>query len=120
MFGIGWFEVVVVFLLALLVFGPKRLPEIGKALGRTLRLFKEATREVQESMSDVREEFKQEFDEVQKTGTEFKQHLLEDLSSGEPPDEPASLDESGDDRGDEDDPSSPPSPPADSQSPYAG
>ncbi len=41
MFGLGWPEVAVIAGLALLVFGPKKIPEIGKALGRTLRSFKE-------------------------------------------------------------------------------
>ena len=41
MFGLGWPEVAVIAGLALIVFGPKKIPEIGKALGRTLRGFKE-------------------------------------------------------------------------------
>ena len=41
MFGLGWPEVVVIGLVAVLVFGPKKIPEIGGALGKTLRGFKE-------------------------------------------------------------------------------
>jgi sec-independent protein translocase protein TatA len=41
MFGLGWPEVAVIGLVGILIFGPKRIPEMGKALGKTLRGFKE-------------------------------------------------------------------------------
>lgn len=41
MFGLGLPEVVVIGLVAALIFGPKKIPEIGGALGKTLRGFKE-------------------------------------------------------------------------------
>ena len=40
MFGIGWQEVLVILLLALLLFGAKRLPEIAKSLGKSVQEFK--------------------------------------------------------------------------------
>lgn len=44
--GIHWTELVVVGFVALLIFGPKRLPEIGGAVGRTYREFKKSLGEV--------------------------------------------------------------------------
>jgi sec-independent protein translocase protein TatA len=41
MFNIGWTEVVIVLGVALVIFGPKKIPELGAALGKTLRGFKE-------------------------------------------------------------------------------
>jgi sec-independent protein translocase protein TatA len=41
MFGLGWPEVVIIAIVALVVFGPKKIPELGNALGKTLRGFKE-------------------------------------------------------------------------------
>jgi sec-independent protein translocase protein TatA len=41
MFGLGWPEVVVIGIIAALVFGPKKIPELGGALGKTLKGFKE-------------------------------------------------------------------------------
>ena len=41
MFGLGWLEVGVIAIVALLVFGPKKIPELGSALGKTLKGFKE-------------------------------------------------------------------------------
>lgn len=46
MFNIGPMELIVILVLALIVFGPKRLPEIGKTVGKGLREFQKATREV--------------------------------------------------------------------------
>lgn len=40
MFGLGWQEVVVILLLALLLFGAKRLPGIAKSLGKSVQEFK--------------------------------------------------------------------------------
>jgi sec-independent protein translocase protein TatA len=41
MFNLGWTEVVIVLVVALLIFGPKKIPELGSTLGKTLRGFKE-------------------------------------------------------------------------------
>jgi len=41
MFGLGWPEVVIIAVVGVVIFGPKRIPEIGGALGKTLRGFKE-------------------------------------------------------------------------------
>jgi sec-independent protein translocase protein TatA len=40
MFNIGWTEVILVLGVGLLIFGPKKIPELGSALGKTLRDFK--------------------------------------------------------------------------------
>jgi len=40
MFNIGWTEVILVLGVGLLIFGPKKIPELGNALGKTLRSFK--------------------------------------------------------------------------------
>ena len=41
MFGLGVPEVAVIALVAVLIFGPKKIPEIGSALGKTIKGFKE-------------------------------------------------------------------------------
>ncbi|MFM7237184.1 MAG: TatA/E family twin arginine-targeting protein translocase [Cyanobium sp.] len=56
-FGIGLPEMAVIAAIALLVFGPKRLPEMGKTLGRTLKGFQSASQEFeQEFRSALRTE----------------------------------------------------------------
>ncbi|XLQ12366.1 MAG: twin-arginine translocase TatA/TatE family subunit [cyanobacterium endosymbiont of Epithemia adnata isolate EadnSB Bon19] len=41
MFGLGWTEVVVIIGVALLIFGPNKIPKIGSTLGKPLRGFKD-------------------------------------------------------------------------------
>lgn len=48
MFGLGWLEVGVIALAAMLIFGPKKIPELGSALGKTLRGFKEELKNEQD------------------------------------------------------------------------
>ncbi len=46
MFGLGWPEIVIIAVVVLLIFGPKKIPEFGAALGKTLRGFKEERQEI--------------------------------------------------------------------------
>jgi TatA/E family protein of Tat protein translocase len=54
MFGIGPTELVVILVVALLVLGPKRLPEIARALGRGLAEFRKATADVTSELDEAR------------------------------------------------------------------
>jgi TatA/E family protein of Tat protein translocase len=47
MFGLGMGELLVILAVALLVFGPQRLPELASGLGRAIREFRRATRDLQ-------------------------------------------------------------------------
>ena len=49
MFGIGTFELIAIFIVALLVVGPKKLPELARALGRGFSEFKKAVNEVRDT-----------------------------------------------------------------------
>ena len=52
MFGIGFPELVVIVVLALLVLGPQRLPELARALGRGVAGLKRATQDLKDEMDD--------------------------------------------------------------------
>jgi TatA/E family protein of Tat protein translocase len=63
MFGIGMPELIVILVIALIVIGPKKLPDLAKSLGRAMGEFKKATRELKQAMdvdsemSDVKNAF---------------------------------------------------------------
>lgn len=48
MFNLGWVEIGVICMVALLIFGPKKIPELGGTFGKTLRNFKEGMTEANE------------------------------------------------------------------------
>jgi sec-independent protein translocase protein TatA len=48
--GLGMWEIVLIFLVVLLLFGAKRLPEIGSSLGKGIREFKGSLREIESEM----------------------------------------------------------------------
>lgn len=50
--NIGIPSMILIFVIALIVFGPKKLPEIGKAAGQTLKEFKNSTNELMSDEAD--------------------------------------------------------------------
>jgi sec-independent protein translocase protein TatA len=55
MFGMGPTEMILILLVALLLFGAKRIPEIAQGLGKGITEFKRAVRDVQVEIEDVAE-----------------------------------------------------------------
>jgi sec-independent protein translocase protein TatA len=72
-FGIGLPEMALIFILALLIFGPKKLPEIGRSLGKAIRGFQDASNEFQT-------EFKREAEQIEKAVKQPMEAKLEEPS----------------------------------------
>jgi Tat protein translocase TatB subunit len=69
MFDIGMQELIVVFIVVLLVFGPKRAPELGRTLGKALAEFKKSLQDVKKQ---VETEFKESTSEIQEARKSFE------------------------------------------------
>ena len=55
MFGLGAQELIVILLIALVLFGGAKIPELGRSLGQAIREFKKATREVTDEIQNAGE-----------------------------------------------------------------
>lgn len=75
-FGIGLPEMALILVIALLIFGPKKLPEIGSSLGKAIRSFQDASREFEN-------EFKRESNKAQSNESVKMNAQLEPSSSEE-------------------------------------
>jgi len=90
MLNIGFSEVVIIFLVALIVLGPEKLPELGKFLGRLSLELKKSIAEIKkelelEELEEEIEEAKKEIEEIKKESTKvienpIKSHEKNNLS----------------------------------------
>jgi sec-independent protein translocase protein TatA len=78
--SLGMQEIIVIFVIALIVFGPRKLPELGKSLGKGLAEFKRASNELKQTWEDeVRlDKEKEQVSEILKDSTISKSDILGD------------------------------------------
>jgi len=60
MFGLGWQELLIILGIALVIFGPSKLPELGKSLGQAISGFREGT-------SKAKDAAKKEIEDIKRT-----------------------------------------------------
>jgi len=71
-FGIGPMEIILILIIGLIIFGPGKLPQIGRDLGKALRSFKKAATDLTAEMSKELEEEKKE---INSDTTQIKQQI---------------------------------------------
>jgi len=77
MWNLGFPELLIIFVVALVIFGPRKLPELGRSMGKGLSEFKRASNELKRTWEDEVEAVKHEVDvqkeELNKIGTDLDQ-----------------------------------------------
>src|SRR5437870_8631661 len=76
---LGFSEMLVIFIVALLVFGPKKLPELGKSLGKGIREFRKATDELKSSWDEQVKDIQAPLNDVKKDIHEMGKDLQGDF-----------------------------------------
>jgi sec-independent protein translocase protein TatA len=83
MFGsIGMPELVIILVIALIIFGPRKLPELGRSLGRSIGEFKKASNELRSTLED---EIRVEEQREQRSAMRAEQNSAMAAASGTPP-----------------------------------
>jgi len=81
--SLGMQEIIIIFVLALIVFGPRKLPELGKTIGKGLAEFKRASNELKATWEDeVRlDKEKEEVSQILKDSTVNPTAIVEDIKT---------------------------------------
>lgn len=69
---LGWQETVAIFILALLLFGPKKLPELGRTLGKALTEFRRASNELKSTFEREMKSLEQETAPIKQAASEYQ------------------------------------------------
>ncbi len=81
--SLGYQEIIIIFILALIIFGPRKLPELGKTIGKGLAEFKKASNELKQTWEEeVRlDKEKEALTDIVKDSTINPSEILSDNSS---------------------------------------
>jgi TatA/E family protein of Tat protein translocase len=95
MFGpIGMQELIIIFIIALIVFGPRKLPELGKSLGKSIAEFKRASNELRNTLEEeirveeTRREIMEPIENLRKEATSLVKEAEASATASDRTDEP--------------------------------
>lgn len=75
MFSLGWQETAAIFIIALLLFGPKKLPELGKNVAKALGEFRRASSELKYTWDQQMRELERETQEVKEASAQIESEI---------------------------------------------
>jgi sec-independent protein translocase protein TatA len=80
--SLGMQEIIIIFVIALIVFGPRKLPELGKTIGKSLAEFKKASNELKQTWEEEvqLDKEKQALNEIVADSTIKPAEILNDIS----------------------------------------
>ncbi len=82
MFNIGFSEFLVIRVVALLVIGPKQLPEVARVVGRLIGEFRKATQDLSGGLLEVTKDVKSTIDETKQTIVNEGKKVVDDVTEG--------------------------------------
>lgn len=77
--SLGFSEMLIIFVVALLVFGPKKLPELGKSLGKGMREFRKATNELKSTWEEQVKDIENPLNDVKRDINAVGQDMKNDF-----------------------------------------
>src|SRR3954447_14562046 len=69
---VGWQEMVIIFIVALVLFGPRKMPELGRTIGKAITEFRRASNELKSTFDREMKTLEQESVEIKQIASEYK------------------------------------------------
>ncbi len=79
---VGWQEMVVIFIVALVLFGPKKLPELGRTLGKAITEFRRASSELKSTWEREMQSLERENESLKEVTQKFTSDVYNQYESG--------------------------------------
>ena len=75
MLSVGWQEMVVIFVVALVLFGPKKLPELGRTLGKAITEFRRASNELKSTFEREMQSLERENESIKQVTSSYANEI---------------------------------------------
>ena len=79
---VGWQEMVIIFIVALVLFGPRKLPELGRTLGKAITEFRRASNELKSTFEREMQQIERENQDLKQVTSSYVNDVYNSYSSG--------------------------------------